>query len=276
MRIFLFLFFINFSAFAFLDVENTPIAGGIAVINFKSNHTQPTAFFYKNPVFVQKIKDNYWQALVGIPLLTKIGKKHLIIKDFSTRTIDFEVVSHTYKSQYITLKGKKKKYVDPLKKHIKRIIKERKVLTQARKTFSASKKLSNNFILPVKGIISSPFGLKRFYNNKPRNPHSGLDFAAKLNTKIIAPMNGTIILTGHYFFNGKTVFIDHGQGLISAYIHMNKIKVKKGDYVKKGDIIGTVGKTGRSTGPHLHWGIYLNKTAINPYLLTNLKNDTKH
>jgi len=119
---------------------------------------------------------------------------------------------------------------------------------------------------PVDGIVSSPFGLKRFFNDQPRNPHSGLDIAAPEGTDIVLPSDGDIIDTGNYYFNGNTVFVDHGQGMISMFNHMSKISVKTGDKLKRGDKIGEIGKTGRVTGPHLHWSLNLNQTRVDPML----------
>ncbi|SMM99843.1 membrane protein [uncultured Candidatus Thioglobus sp.] len=252
---------------ASIAVKNTPIPGGIAVIGFESNHSNPKAFYNQLPLYTQHIKDNHWQALLGIPLMEKLGEKSITIQDFSTRTFSFNVKAHKYKEQHITLKGKKKKYVNPNLAHMERIKKERPVLAKARRIFSTQILPNSIFIRPVSGVITSPFGLKRFYNEQPRRPHTGIDYAGDIGTPIIAPADGKVILTGGYFFNGNAVFLDHGQGLISVYIHMNSIAVKQGQTVKQGETIGTIGQTGRATGPHLHWGVYLNKTVINPNLL---------
>ena len=123
------------------------------------------------------------------------------------------------------------------------------------------------FTGPVVGVTTSPFGLKRLYKGEARRPHTGLDYAGDTGTPIKAPADGKVILTGEFFFNGNTIFLDHGQGLISVYIHMNKRLVQQGQKIKQGDVIGTIGQTGRATGPHLHWGIYLNQTVVNPNLL---------
>jgi murein DD-endopeptidase MepM/ murein hydrolase activator NlpD len=256
---------------ASMAIQNTPILGGIAVIDFESNHHNPKAFYHTTPLYVQHIKSNHWQALIGIPLLEKLGKKSITVQGFSTQTLDFEVKKHTYKEQHITLKGKNKKYVNPNLTHIKRIKQERPILSKARTTFSTQSLSNGVFTRPVGGIITSPFGLKRFYNGEARRPHTGLDYAGNTGTPVKAPADGRVILIGEYFFNGKTIFLDHGQGLISAYIHLNKHLVEQGQLVKQGEIIGEIGQSGRSTGPHLHWSVYLNRTAINPNLLMGQK-----
>ena len=120
---------------------------------------------------------------------------------------------------------------------------------------------------PVDGPYSSAFGLKRFFNGQARKPHSGIDIAAPEGAPIMSPADGTIALTGDFFFNGNSVFIDHGQGLISMMCHLSRIDVKEGDVVKQGDLLGAVGKTGRATGPHLHWTVSLNNARVNPKLL---------
>lgn len=254
-------------ALASITVKNTPIPGGIVVFDFESNHSNPKAFYRTIPLYTQRIKDDHWQALLGIPLMQKIGKKSITIKDFSTRTLEAEIKAYNYKEQHITLKGKKKKYVDPNLAHMDRIKKERPVLAKARLLFSDKILSDGLFIRPVEGVTTSPFGLKRFYNGQARRGHTGLDYAGATGTPIKAPADGKVILAGKYFFNGNAIFLDHGQGLISVYIHMNKRLVKQGQSVKQGDIIGTIGQSGRATGPHLHWGVYLNGTVVNPNLL---------
>ncbi|WP_225879292.1 peptidoglycan DD-metalloendopeptidase family protein [Isorropodon fossajaponicum symbiont] len=260
-------------ALANINIENTPMPGGIAVVDFQSNHSKPKAFYSNVPVYTQHIKDQHWQALIGIPLLAKVGGRYITIKGLSTQKITFTVYGHHYKEQHITLTGKKKKYVNPNLKHMERIKRERPILSKTRKLFSEKSLFNGQFIRPVKGVITSPFGLKRFYNGQPRRAHTGLDFAGNIGTSIHAPADGKVILTEHFFFNGNTVFIDHGQGLISVYIHMNKHLVKQGQLVKQGDKIGTIGQTGRATGSHLHWGVYLNQTTVNPNLLLGVPDE---
>ena len=105
-----------------------------------------------------------------------------------------------------------------------------------------------------------------FFNEQPRNPHTGLDIAASTGTPITAASSGIVINTGDYFFNGKTVFIDHGQGLITMYCHLSSIDVLEGQEISQGEMLGKVGMTGRVTGPHLHWSVILNNTMVDPTL----------
>ncbi len=261
------LLLLNSIVLASIPVTNNPILGGIAVVDFTTQHPNPKAFYNKIPLYVQPIKDQHWQVLIGIPLQEKPGKKTLIVEDFSTQRFYFEVIDYNYDEQHITLKNDKKKYLNPNLQHLDRINKERLILSEARKTFSKPALSKGHFIRPVKGITTSPFGLRRFYNGQARRAHTGLDYAGDMNTPILSAADGKVLLTGHFFFNGKTVFIDHGQGLISVYIHMNKIAVKQNQMIKQGEIIGTVGQTGRTTGAHLHWGVYLNQVSVNPNLL---------
>lgn len=131
------------------------------------------------------------------------------------------------------------------------------------------------FIEPVHGRISGYFGGQRIMNGKKMNPHLGTDIAAPIGTPVKAAADGIVTLNApDTFYSGNVIVLDHGHGLQTIYAHLNTMNVKKGDIVKQGDVIGEVGKTGRVTGPHLHWGASLRGTRFNPYSLLNLnKND---
>jgi murein DD-endopeptidase MepM/ murein hydrolase activator NlpD len=149
---------------------------------------------------------------------------------------------------------------------MERITRESEQIKQALRHWSPEENVVIEFHKPVTGPTSSPFGLRRFFNEQARKPHSGLDIAAPEGTPIQSPAPGTVLDTGDFFFNGNTVLLDHGQGLVTMYCHMSKIDVAPGQTVNTGDKLGEIGMTGRVTGPHLHWGVSLNDARIDPLL----------
>ena len=246
------------SAATFALPKNEPVPGGVAVIPVPAGTSAAT--FEGRPVMLQR-SDGKEFAVIGIPLGAHPGPHKLVLAD---KKIGFDVKSKQYRVQKLTIKNKRQ--VNPLPMDLKRIHRERKEMDAAFDAFNTSLPSDTTFVMPAHGPISSPFGLRRVLNGQPRSPHSGLDIAAPFGSDIRAPAPGKVVAEGHYFFNGNTVLIDHGQGLITMYCHMNKILVKVGDMVKTGDLLGYVGKTGRVTGPHLHWGVSLNDARVDPNL----------
>jgi murein DD-endopeptidase MepM/ murein hydrolase activator NlpD len=245
-----------------LPTEST-VPGGLAIISIQVED-KPEAYFYDHKVMMLGSSNN-WKAIVGIPLSAKAGTHNLQVKSNGIETnYKFEVENKDYETQYLTIKNKRK--VNPNEQDMSRIIKEKKLISKAKSHWSNNEDVPLKFILPAEGPYSSPFGLRRFFNKQPRRPHSGLDIAAPKGAPIVAPADGTVINTGLYFFNGNTVFLDHGQGLITMYCHMDSINIKEGTKVKAGDIIGNVGLTGRVTGAHLHWSVMLNTVTVDPIL----------
>ena len=162
---------------------------------------------------------------------------------------------------------KNKKYVSPDEAQLERIGRERRIIDSALDSWRDVDVDGLTLAPPVDGRRSSSFGLRRFFNDQPRSPHKGMDIAASEGTAIAAPGTGIVTATGDYFFNGKTVIIDHGQGFVTMYCHLSEIGVDEGQQLEAGEPVGAVGATGRVTGPHLHFGTYLNGTAVDPALL---------
>ena len=245
---------------------NNSVPGGVAIIKLDTNSLQaPTVHYGDNRVMV--IKENtQWHAIVGIPLTAKQGKHYINIQEQvpPPYKIGFGVKNKKYATQRLKIKNKRK--VNPYASDMKRIISDKKIILSALKKWTAQDSVETNFLKPVDGPFSSPFGLRRFFNDQARRPHSGLDIAAAEGVAIHNPAVGTVINTGDYFFNGNTVLIDHGQGLVTMYCHMSRIDVKAGQKVARNEVIGAVGQTGRVTGAHLHWGVTLNNTRVDPVL----------
>jgi murein DD-endopeptidase MepM/ murein hydrolase activator NlpD len=156
--------------------------------------------------------------------------------------------------------------VNPTKQDLARIDRERIWIDAALGKYTANRVPELRMEPPVPGERSSSFGLRRFFNGEARNPHSGMDIAAAAGTPIRAPAPGRVLDVGDFFFNGNTVFLDHGAGVVTMYCHLSRIDVKPGQEIATGQVLGLVGATGRVTGPHLHWGIAVNRAMVDPAL----------
>ncbi|WP_310461367.1 M23 family metallopeptidase, partial [Sphaerotilus sp.] len=157
-------------------------------------------------------------------------------------------------------------HVDLAKDDLARFERERTHTAQVVATFSDTPPSGLQLRPPVPGPRSSSFGLRRVFNGQSRNPHSGMDIAAPTGTPVVAPAAGRVADVGDYFFNGGTVWLDHGGGLLTMYCHLSAVHVNVGDLVRTGDRIADVGATGRVTGPHLHWSVSLNRAMVDPGL----------
>lgn len=241
-----------------------PVRGGLAVIDLGTAEHAPKVTIGNNQVLVTRANENsVWEAWLGIGLTQKVSRGKVYFKvNGEQQSIDIE--DFDYPEQHLTVK---KNQVWPSEEELERIRKESAQMNRVYNSFSDIEIPKEGMIWPIRGPQSSAFGLQRFFNGQKRAPHSGIDIAAPTDTPIQAPAAGKVVLTGHFFFNGKSVFIDHGQGLISMLCHMNDIDVQEGDLVQAGDLIGKVGATGRATGPHLHWTVSLNNGRIEPRLL---------
>ena len=246
--------------------QASPVPGGVALVPLTGTfQTAPTVDYHDNRVLVTRDGDQ-WVAVVGIPLTDRPGRHEIQVLDNRDRVrrVGFMVQAKEYLTQRLTIKDKRK--VEPNAEDLKRIRRETARIHAALTTWTDGPPTTLRMHAPIDGQRSSSFGLRRFFNGQPRKPHSGMDIAAPAGTLIHAPADGRIINVGEYFFNGNSVFIDHGQGLITMYCHLQEILVHEGETVHRGDIIGKVGQTGRVTGPHLHWGVSLNDARVDPAL----------
>lgn len=237
-----------------------PVPGGVAELRL-TGVTRPRASYDGHRVMVVGHPGD-WTAVVGIPLDEKPGPRKL--KLASGATVVFHVAPKQYAVQRIRLKNKQ--LVNPTPLDMKRIEREEHVIKAAKTEWTPRDHPPLILDQPVHGPYSSPFGLRRFFNNQPRQPHSGIDIAVPAGTPVRASASGRVSLTGDFFFDGNSVFIDHGQGLETVYCHMEKIIVKTGQNVTRGQVLGLAGMTGRATGPHVHWSVFLNDTAVDPAL----------
>lgn len=258
---------INNTSFALPSEQRS--VGGIALVPLPSYVSPKATILFGNHPVPLINHENSLIAIVGIPLNQSNNDINLIINDGSLiDTLSFTLSAKDYPEQRITLQSTQNNKVTPSEEELARYSREATEQKLVYQSFTPTVSQTwPNFVWPIKGRISSPFGLKRFFNDQPRDPHSGLDIAAAEGKPVAAPADGVVAQTGDYFFNGKTVMIDHGQGIISMLCHLSKINVNKGQIIKQGDLIGLVGQTGRATGPHLHYGVSINNARVDPLLV---------
>ena len=249
-------------------IESSSVPGGIVILDIgPAESPLPEATWNDRTIAVLEDAGRL-KALIGVPLSVSAGQQTLNVtfKDGRTQSLKFGVEPFAYEEQRLTITNKRK--VNPEPVDMERINRENKRLKEV-KSYRADSLVATSFEWPLAGPVTSNFGLKRFFNDQPRRPHGGIDIAAPVGALIKAPADGVVIETGDYFFNGNSVFIEHGLGLQTFYAHMSRIDVKPGDRVNQGDVIGAVGATGRVTGAHLHWSLGLNGTWVNPLLVLN-------
>ena len=241
------------------------VPGGVAEIAVAAaGAPRPEVRFGGRPVLLQQRKTG-WYALVGLSLDTPVGEQKLDIgPDGSRRQLPFQVAAKDYPVQKLKIANQKMVTPDP--EQLARINAERDRQISIRSQFREVPVTRSDLALPADGRLSSRFGLRRVFNGEPRAPHSGLDVAVPTGTPIRAPADGVVTLVDDFYFNGKTVFVDHGQSFVSMVCHLDRAGVEAGQTVRRGEVLGHSGSSGRATGPHLHWSVYLNGAAVDPAL----------
>jgi murein DD-endopeptidase MepM/ murein hydrolase activator NlpD len=208
-----------------------------------------------------------WIAIIGIPLSASLAPRQVIVHSGDARQeMQFSIGDKQYASQSLKVAPGQ---VNLSKADLERVNQEKSIIEHAMSRWTDEQPESLHMPQPIPGVRSSSFGMRRIFNGESRNPHSGMDIAAPVGTPVRAPLAGTVIDTGDYFFNGNTVFVDHGRGMISMYCHLSAIEVTPGQRVAAGTTLGKVGMTGRVTGPHLHWGLSLNRAWVDPELFVS-------
>ena len=222
-------------------------------------------------VFIDKKKIKVTTKGIFVFGLSRDRKNDIVIT-INKKKIIKKVLKREYNIQRID--GLEKKKVNPPEEFYERIKKENKLIAQARSINSDSTFFVKKFIIPVENaVITGVYGSQRILNGEPKWPHYGLDFAAKEGTKIKAMIDGIVTLAEpDLFYTGGTLIFDHGHGVSTLYMHMQKILVKKGQTVKQGDVIGTVGATGRATGAHLDVRLNWFGTRLDPATVLDIKN----
>jgi Peptidase family M23/Peptidase family M23 N-terminal domain len=250
--------------------KESRVPGGVAIIAVAdASAPRPSVTHNEANVWVTQ-QGARWVAIVGIPLSTAPGTQTISVKRGDQSTAEsFVVKPKRYPVQRLKLD---KVMVDPPPAVMARIERESVHLKTVRNTWRASDATSAAFALPAQGRLSSRFGVARVLNGKPRSPHAGLDVAVPTGTVVSSPGDGVVIDAGDYYFCGKTVFVDHGNGLITMHCHLSEFIAKVGDAVKQGERIALSGVTGRATGPHLHWSVYLNGVSVEPELFLAKQN----
>jgi murein DD-endopeptidase MepM/ murein hydrolase activator NlpD len=250
--------------------QSSPVPGGVELLPLPVSAsvpgaTAPIVTYDTQRVMVLK-QGNRWLAVIGIPLSAPTGEGNLSIAasaQVPATTQSFQIRAKDYVTQRLTVAPA---MVNPSAPDLERIAGEQAHLQAALATFTETPPATLRLLPPVPGVRSNSYGSRRVFNGESRNPHSGMDIAAALGVPVKAAASGRVLDTGSYYFNGNTVLIDHGEGLLTMYCHLSRIEVHVGDMVRVGSEIGKVGATGRVTGPHLHFGVALNHAFVDPAL----------
>ena len=242
-------------------------------ITVKEGETPKVTWMGDEIFLIQAPDETCWQGFIVADLNEKPGRYPILVKISQTgqeERFEVKVVDKDYGVRRLTLP---KKMVDLDSETLKRVKRESGILKGVWDAPATIPAWNGPFLRPVQGDVIGPFGRRSIINDQPRSPHTGVDLRGEEGSPVKAINNGRVVLTANHFFSGKSIILDHGGEVMSMYFHLKEILVDKGDTVKKGQIIGLVGSTGRATGPHLHWGMRINGARINPLSLISLSQE---
>ncbi len=246
--------------------QDSQVPGGIFVASLPGSAAQaPLVTLNGHRVMVLRLR-NQWLAIAGIPLSMTPGPAELLVQDdtaHGSMPLAFTIRDKRYAMQALKVAPAK---VDLSPQDLARAEEDTRRIHTALATYSETTPATLRLVQPVPGVRSSSYGLRRVFNNQPRNPHTGMDIAAATGTPVKAAAAGRVLDTGEFFFTGNTVLLDHGSGLITMYCHLSKVAVRTGQQLGAAEVLGQVGATGRATGAHLHWAVALNGTFVDPAL----------
>jgi murein DD-endopeptidase MepM/ murein hydrolase activator NlpD len=244
----------------------------------KSVHTLSGSWLGHEIAFSFDADRKSWFALAGVSLETKPGAHPLqlhaetLARQSAGQGISFEKKIRVQRQRYPRVPLKvPDRYTAPSPEDLRQIELDKEAKTEILKTVSAEREWKGSFAPPVNAEISGVFGVERVFNGSVQSTHQGLDFRVPSGTPVAAVNSGRVILARPMFFEGNWVVIDHGQGLLTLYLHLSEFSVKEGDEVSKGQPIGLSGGTGRATGPHLHLAVRWQGVYVNPQVLLKLK-----
>ena len=262
--IFYFLLFGNSNAQFRYDLPKRALQGEIIISKIHEYNKSSNIKLFSDKIPLEVSKNGYF--VVPIDRDRKNNILIEICKNKICETNEITVLKRNFDIQEIN--GLPTKLVTPDEKVLERIIAENKIIKRSKKILLENENFLNGFVQPVKGIITGVFGSQRVLNGKPKSPHRGLDIANNEGTPVVSTNDGVVILAEpDLYYTGGTIVVDHGYGVKSIYAHLASVDVTLNSKIKKNEVIGTVGSTGRSTGPHLHWGIMVFDTYVDPELL---------
>ncbi len=252
-------------------VPKEPVVGGMAavVMEAKDGVVPVEVRMGRRRFPLERTGGGRWFSLLGFPLGSSAGLRlvSVVYQEGGRREIypvKVEVRAKEYPAEYIQVP---ERMVEFDKATLRRVLADQRAIAKVCQRVSGRRYWRAPFIMPVRSKIKSPFGLRRFFNGKPRSPHSGVDLRAPLGTPVRAANSGVVVLVRRCYLSGNTVVIDHGEGLFTLYAHLARVRVHMGELVERGQVIGLAGKSGRATGPHLHWGVSLYGHRLDPLAL---------